>query len=723
MHFRVSTRRKGDTVYRYGQLVESYRRPDGMPAHRVVGTVGRLTELEADNLKAAFQASKQGRAVVLPAEAAAVLAERKCQANYAYLAHALVLSLFRGWKLDTLLDGLAPPDNSEVPLSSVIAALVCQRCLAPASKLAAVSWFPTTALPELLDVSPAQFHNTRVHRTLDTLEFIEAPLQERLARRIAADGPVRVLYLDCTDTWFVGEGPDLAQLRITKEGLYKRGIGIALLCDADGMPLQWATVRGGHDERKTMLRMARTVAGRAWADQVPFVMDRAMGSASIIQGVSRMGLRFLTAVPAHEIPAWSERVPLGGFDDLVGADDAALDTPEVLRTLAERAETLGFEAHGADRWLLDLGVVAHAGATSGAEDPATASRARVSLRLARRAQTELEGGQTTAPELARRWEVTPKALRGWLALTGLTPELVARVDAGDADRVPVGTLSRIGQLVANQQDAALDEAITEAGAGSPLLPSRDLARLADLEPLRGRAVVVFGPALFARQRTAAAARLRTALAQIEALNKRARSPHSRRSAPSLLGEVAALLRKHKLTQVIDATIDTKRSRKRKPVHQVVVEVDPAAWAAQRAGDGLNLILAHPDTVASAATLVQRYFDKDKVEKDFRTIKSVLQLRPVHHRTDHKVRAHVTLCVLALLIERTLQRELDRNGIALSPRAAFARLGTCFLNRFEGDHLPLYTTTHPTPDQRALLDALGLGALVDDQEVARKIAPR
>jgi len=720
MHFRVSTRRKGDTVYRYGQLVESYRRLDGMPAHRVVANLGRLTELEADNLKLAFKACKRGKAVVLSDDAAAVLAQRKCQANYAYLAHAVCLALWRRLKLGQLIDRLAPDDNSEVPVSSVIAALVCQRSLAPGSKLAAVSWFPSTALPELLDLRPSHFHNTRIHRALDTLELIEAPLQERLAHRITSDEPVRVLFLDCTDTWFVGHGPDIASMRVTKEGLYKRSIGIALLCDGDGMPLQWATVRGSHDERKTMLRMAGAVATQRWSQQVPFVMDRAMGSASIVQAVSQMGLRFITAVPSHEFSAYSERVPLGAFDGLTQTDEP-LDGPDHLQRLADRAKALGFEACGEERWLLDLGVVAHSHQCAAQSD--VESRARAVLRLARRAQSELDGGQTTSAQLAERWDVSARLVRRWLTLLRLSPEVVTRIEAGEADRVPVGTLVKISKRAEVEQPAALDEAITRAGTGAAILPARDLARLAEIEALRVRAIVVFGPALFARKRSKAQQRLATVLEDVEALNTQARAPSSRRSAASLLGEVAAMLRKHKLSRVIQVRVETTQTDSGRSLHQVVVELDEAAWTAQRAADGVNLIIAHPDSVGSAASLVQHYFDKDKVEKDFRTIKSVLQLRPVHHRTDPKVRAHVSLCALALLLERSLERELRRHGITLSPRAALDALSTCFLNRFQDTGQPLYTTTQPTPDQRHLLDVLGLSELIDDTQVARTITPR
>ncbi|MFH1464996.1 MAG: hypothetical protein ABIO70_11485 [Pseudomonadota bacterium] len=53
--------------------------------------------------------------------------------------------------LDELLAG-----GEKVNPSLVIEALTLHRCVAPGSKLAASSWYPTTALPELLGVKAGQ---------------------------------------------------------------------------------------------------------------------------------------------------------------------------------------------------------------------------------------------------------------------------------------------------------------------------------------------------------------------------------------------------------------------------------------------------------------------------------------------------------------------------------------------------------------------------------------
>lgn len=59
-----------------------------------------------------------------------------------------------------------------------------------------------------------------------------------------------------------------------------------------------------------------------------------------------------------------------------------------------------------------------------------------------------------------------------------------------------------------------------------------------------------------------------------------------------------------------------------------------------------------------------------MERGWRDMKHVLDLRPVHHRKEERIRAHVLLCWLALLLIRvaetscggtwpTLRRELER----------------------------------------------------------------
>ncbi|MCL4336268.1 MAG: transposase [Candidatus Thermoplasmatota archaeon] len=45
----------------------------------------------------------------------------------------------------------------------------------------------------------------------------------------------------------------------------------------------------------------------------------------------------------------------------------------------------------------------------------------------------------------------------------------------------------------------------------------------------------------------------------------------------------------------------------------------------------------------------------QIERSFRTIKSYLEIHPVYHRKSDRIRAHVFVCVLSLLLSRTMEK--------------------------------------------------------------------
>ena len=61
---------------------------------------------------------------------------------------------------------------------------------------------------------------------------------------------------------------------------------------------------------------------------------------------------------------------------------------------------------------------------------------------------------------------------------------------------------------------------------------------------------------------------------------------------------------------------------------------------------------------TAPDTVRAYKGLSAVERAFRSLKSVdLKVRPVFHRTDERVRAHVLLCMLAYYVEWHMRRRL------------------------------------------------------------------
>ncbi|MFN2359274.1 MAG: transposase, partial [Desulfotignum sp.] len=70
------------------------------------------------------------------------------------------------------------------------------------------------------------------------------------------------------------------------------------------------------------------------------------------------------------------------------------------------------------------------------------------------------------------------------------------------------------------------------------------------------------------------------------------------------------------------------------------------------------LLSTSDKSLSAEDVALGYKQLMEVERAFRTLKSTLSLRPVYHTRSDRIRAHVMLCWLALLLVRVTEVETD-----------------------------------------------------------------
>ena len=89
------------------------------------------------------------------------------------------------------------------------------------------------------------------------------------------------------------------------------------------------------------------------------------------------------------------------------------------------------------------------------------------------------------------------------------------------------------------------------------------------------------------------------------------------------------------------------------------ERDEEKIAAEAALDGVYVIRTNvSDGEIAAGDAVRAYKGLSRVERAFRSFKGVdLKVRPVHHRLEGRVRAHVFLCMLAYYVEWHMRRAL------------------------------------------------------------------
>lgn len=130
-------------------------------------------------------------------------------------------------------------------------------------------------------------------------------------------------------------------------------------------------------------------------------------------------------------------------------------------------------------------------------------------------------------------------------------------------------------------------------------------------------------------------------------------------------------------------------------------IDRAKVAAEERLDG-KYLLTTSDPQLSAADVARGYKNLLEAERSFRDMKSVLSLRPVYHRLEARIRAHVLLCWLALLLVRAAERRTEATWTTINRQ--LSRVHAVTLTGTAG------TLVHTTPlntVQAGIVTACGL----------------
>jgi transposase len=101
----------------------------------------------------------------------------------------------------------------------------------------------------------------------------------------------------------------------------------------------------------------------------------------------------------------------------------------------------------------------------------------------------------------------------------------------------------------------------------------------------------------------------------------------------------------------------------------------------------------------------------EVERAFRSLKDVIELRPIYHRTARRVGAHIFVAALAFLLHRALEKQLKAAGLDLSATEALQVLRTVRVVDFRwGDGQTKRSVTRGSGRAARILSALGITQL-------------
>jgi hypothetical protein len=133
----------------------------------------------------------------------------------------------------------------------------------------------------------------------------------------------------------------------------------------------------------------------------------------------------------------------------------------------------------------------------------------------------------------------------------------------------------------------------------------------------------------------------------------------------------------------------------------LLRADAARAKAEENLDG-KYLLRTSDPKMTAEDIALGYKQLLEVERGWRDMKQVIDLRPVYHRKEERIRAHVILCWLALLLARVAENAAGATWPELRRQLDRIAAGS-----FTGPAGTFRQRTEISPDQAAILERLGI----------------
>jgi hypothetical protein len=175
------------------------------------------------------------------------------------------------------------------------------------------------------------------------------------------------------------------------------------------------------------------------------------------------------------------------------------------------------------------------------------------------------------------------------------------------------------------------------------------------------------------------------------------------------------MRQYKMGKFIQWSIDADPERAKSTAHRLIWSIDADKVAREQQFDGCYIITSDVDQDAmTTMEVVSAYKSLTFVERAFRNLKTVqLEIRPVYHKTDERIRSHVFLCMLSYYLQWHMQQRLaplfaaDAQGA--ERRWTFRGVIDCLAqitrNRVTVNGVEFDQNSVPTPEQEQILRLL------------------
>lgn len=329
-----SRRTKNGFLYESWAIVESVRTAKG-PRHRTIATLGKAPEYETeermgwedvvDQLSRRRPLRPSGLFEVSPeppAWAHVDLRKVRVERLRRFGDVLLALTLWKRLRFDMFFEDALGQGREQISPSLLACLQTIARFLEPASDLAtAESFYPQTALGDLLGLPSEKVYANRLYRGLDALWPCRAALFSHLKTVYGElfGTSFDILLYDVTSTYFEGQ----AEANAKAARGYSRDsrpdceqVCIGLVVTPEQLPLAFEVFAGNRTDVTTVEEIFDLMEATYGRARRVWVMDRGMVSQDNLEKLRRRGASYLVGTPRSMLKKCERELLAGSWEEV-----------------------------------------------------------------------------------------------------------------------------------------------------------------------------------------------------------------------------------------------------------------------------------------------------------------------------------------------------------------------------------------------------------------------
>lgn len=293
----ISRKNKDGSKVTYVQLAHNERDPEkGHAKANVLYSFGRLENLDIEQLKRLVRSISRFLPAEDALEAQALLQSRgrdfKWKRSCSFGGVYLLSALWQQLSFQKLIEDRVANREFRTPIAQAVFAMVANRCLAPASKLAASEWVAR----DVFIADLGQIEVQVLYRAMDFLLLHQAELEQQIYWSVAdlLNLEVDLVFFDTTSTYFETESE--SQLKKRGYSKDKRSdlpqVVLGLAVTREGIPVKHWVFPGNTVDISTIEKVKDDLAG--WRlNRCVVVHDSGMSSEANLQYLQRGGGHYI----------------------------------------------------------------------------------------------------------------------------------------------------------------------------------------------------------------------------------------------------------------------------------------------------------------------------------------------------------------------------------------------------------------------------------------------